>query len=175
MQWPTLSINIYKQVFKIFYCLNKCVPTFFVNANLKYLNTFNNHQVILLQKLLLPPHNSYEQLSHYLWIDQLQSIYCPVGWGYRIHWLHLCKAVRPPNECPGYDTKQSDGEATVMLGPWGIWSTPLLPSLPDPLWPGVVALDKGPIYGLNRTNGILMLNWIVWLNWIAWNRNVFDN
>ena len=30
-------------------------------------------------------------------------------------------------------------------------STPLLPSLPDPLWPGVVAPDKGPIYGLNRT------------------------
>ena len=34
---------------------------------------------------------------------------------------------------------------------------------------------KGPIYGLNWTNGIPMLNWIVWVNWIAWNRNVFDN
>ena len=33
----------------------------------------------------------------------------------------------------------------------------------------------GPIYGLNRTNDILMLNGIVWLNWIAWNGNVFDN
>ena len=22
----------------------------------------------------------------------------------------------PPNECPGYDTKQSDGEVPVMLG-----------------------------------------------------------
>ena len=21
---------------------------------------------------------------------------CPVSWGYRIHWLHLCKGVRPP-------------------------------------------------------------------------------
>ena len=30
-------------------------------------------------------------------------------------------------------------------------STPLLPLLPDPLGPGVVAPDKGPIYGLNRT------------------------
>ena len=28
---------------------------------------------------------------------------------------------------------------------------------------------QGPIYGLNRNNGILMLNWI------SWNRNVFDN
>ena len=35
-----------------------------------------------------------------------------------------------------------------------MWNTPLLPSLSDPLWPGGVAPDKGPIYGLNRTNGI---------------------
>ena len=26
-----------------------------------------------------------------------------------------------------------------------------LPSLPGPLWPSMVAPDKGPIYGLNRT------------------------
>ena len=54
-------------------------------------------------------------------------------------------------------------------------STPSLLSLPGPLWPGVVAPDKGPIYGLNRTNSILMSNWIVWVNWIAWNGSVFDN
>ena len=53
--------------------------------------------------------------------------------------------------------------------------TPSLPLLPGLLWPGVVAPDMGPIYGLNRTKGVLMLNWIVWLNWIAWNRNVFHN
>ena len=57
----------------------------------------------------------------------------------------------PPNECPGYDTKQSDGEVPVMLELWGMRSTPSLPSLPGPLWPGVVAPDKGPIYELNRT------------------------
>ena len=44
-----------------------------------------------------------------------------------------------------------------MLELWGMQSTPSLPSLPGPLWPGVVAPDKGPIYGLNRTNSILML------------------
>ncbi len=38
-----------------------------------------------------------------------------------------------------------------MLELWGMWSTPLLPSLPGPLWPGMVAPDKGPIFGLNRT------------------------
>ena len=57
----------------------------------------------------------------------------------------------PPNECPIYDNKQSDGEVPVMLELWGMWSTPSLPSHPGPLWPGVVAPDKGPIYGLNRT------------------------
>ena len=59
---------------------------------------------------------------------------CPVGWGCRIHRLHLCRGVRPPNECPGYDTKQSDGEVPVMLGLWGMQSTPSLPLLPSPLW-----------------------------------------
>ena len=63
-----------------------------------------------------------------------------------------------PNECPGYDTKQSDGEVPAMLELWGMQSTPLLPSLLGPLWHGVVAPDKSPIYRLNRTNSILMPN-----------------
>ena len=33
------------------------------------------------------------------------------GWSYRIHGLLICRGVRhPPNECPVYDSKQSDGE-----------------------------------------------------------------
>ena len=95
--------------------------------------------------------------------------HCPVGWGCRIHRLDLCWGVNPHNEYPRYDTKQSDGEAPVMLGLCGMWSTSSLPLLPGPFWPGVVT------HYSDRTNGILMLNWIVWLNWIAWNRNVFDN
>ena len=43
----------------------------------------------------------------------------------------------PLNECPGYDTKQSDGEFPVMLGLWGMQSTPSSPSIS-----GVVALDR---------------------------------
>ena len=41
-----------------------------------------------------------------------------------------------PNECPGYDTKQSDGEVPVITGLWGMLSTPSLPLLPDHLCPG---------------------------------------
>ena len=41
---------------------------------------------------------------------------------------------------------------------WGMLSIPSLASLPGPLWPGVVAPNKGPIYGLKRLNrGFLSL------------------
>ena len=68
---------------------------------------------------------------------------CPVDWGCKIHRLLLYRGVRPPaNECPRYDTKQSDGEVPAMLELWGMQRTPSLPALPDPLWPGVVAPDR---------------------------------
>ena len=76
------------------------------------------------------------------WLPTTPKPACPVSWGCRIHWLHLCRGVRPPTECPGYDTKQSDGEVPAVLVLWGMRSTPSLPSLPGPLWPGVVAPDK---------------------------------
>ena len=40
------------------------------------------------------------------------------------------------NKCPRYNPKQSDGKAPEML------STPSLPSLPGPLWLGVVTPDR---------------------------------
>ena len=48
----------------------------------------------------------------------------------------------PPSECPGYNTKQSDGEVPAVPGLWGMRSIPLLPLLPGPLWPGIVAPDR---------------------------------
>ena len=76
----------------------------------------------------------------YLW--HTHCMFSPVSWGCRIHWLDLWRRVRSllPNKCPGYDTKPFDGEAPIMLKPWGMWSTPSLPLLP--LYPGVVASDK---------------------------------
>ncbi len=85
-------------------------------------------------------------LKNYFDVD---SVYCPVDWGCRIKRLHLCWVVRPhpTNECPAYGTKQSDGEVPVMLELWGIRDTPSLPSLPGPLWPGVVAPDRARSMG----------------------------
>ena len=60
-----------------------------------------------------------------------------------MHFAQSDGAVRPPhsNECPEYDTKQSNGEVPVMLELWEMRNIPSLPLLPGPLWPGVVALD----------------------------------
>ena len=44
--------------------------------------------------------------------------------------------------CPEYDTKQSDGEASVMLEHCRMQSTPSLLSHPDLLGPGVVTPDR---------------------------------
>ena len=65
-----------------------------------------------------------------------------------------------------YDTKQSDGEVSVMLELWGMRSTLLLPSLPGSLWPGVVAPDI--VLSMGQTE----LSWVLMQNWIVWNRTV---
>ena len=37
-------------------------------------------------------------------------------------------------ECPEYDTKPCDGEASILLKLWGMWRVLSLPLLPSPLW-----------------------------------------
>ena len=87
-----------------------------------------------------------------LFINGLISSEC------RIH-----KAViPPPNECPGYEIKQSHGEVPVILELWGMRSTPSLPSLLGLLWPRVVAPDRVLCIGQIELNCVLTLNWIAW-------------
>ena len=62
-----------------------------------------------------------------------------------------------PNECPGYDTKQSDGETSVKQELWGMWNTPSFPSLPGPLWPGVAAPDRVLSMGQIEVNCVITL------------------
>ena len=82
----------------------------------------------------------------------------PVGWGRIIHRLDLCGGENSPNECPGYVTKQSDGNSPVMLELWDMQSIPLLRSLPDPLWSEVVAPVRVLSVCQIELNCILMLN-----------------
>ena len=94
---------------------------------------------IISKYILVFTLSSTDRLFHFI-----TSLRCPVGWGCRIHRLLLCRGVRPhpQRESWIYDTKQSDGEVPAMLELWGMRSTPSLPSLPGPLWPGVVAPDR---------------------------------
>ena len=92
--------------------------------------------------------------------------------------VHSAEGKDTSNACPGYDTKESDDEIQVMLGLWGMWSTPFLPLLQGTLWSRMAAPDGALSMGYLELNCIFMLKWIVWirtvwLNWIAWNRNVF--
>ena len=89
---------------------------------------------------------------------------CPVGCGFRIYRLFLYRWVRPPkkNKCPGYSTKESDGEVPVMPELLGMRSTSSLEWLPGPLWPGVVAPDRVLSIGQKELNSVLSLNLIVW-------------
>ena len=52
------------------------------------------------------------------------------------------KRLDSSNECPRYNTKQSDGEAPVILELWEMGITNLITSLPGSLWPGVIASDR---------------------------------
>ena len=81
-----------------------------------------------------------------------------VGWGCRIHQLELYTGVNSPNNSPGYDTKQSDSEASVMLELWGMQITSSLLSLSVSLWSEVVEPDRVLSIGEIELNCVLMLN-----------------
>ena len=63
----------------------------------------------------------------------------------RLEYTDCISAARedlPTNKCPGYDIKQSDGEAPVLVELWGMQNTPSLPKLQSRLLAGVVTLEK---------------------------------
>ena len=96
----------------------------------------------------------------------LCSLNCRVGWRCRIHQLLLCRGIRtpPPKECPGYDTKKSDGELQVKLQRWGMQSTHSLSSLPSSLWSGIITPDR--VLSICQ----IELKCVLMLNQTAWNR-----
>ena len=130
----------------------------------------------------------FKKLLHH---ECTMNEHCPVGWAPNAP-LHRNKTSL---ECPGYDTKQSDGEVSIMQELWGMQSTPSLPSLQSPFWPIDRVLSMGQI----EIKCVLILNWIIWnrtvlickqrtyaqlnclkwncfymLNWNFWYGTVFD-
>ena len=77
---------------------------------------------------------SQRKLHIFVWFQVFLSNTNSVGWGCRIHQLYLSRESRPlTNKCLGFDIQTSDDEVPVVHL-WGIWSTPSLSLLPDPLW-----------------------------------------
>ena len=81
-------------------------------------------QIITIEKVmnfLIPPsyrlNSSTAVLDGWLCHYANHEGYSKVVWASRIYRLYLCRRVRllTPNECPRYDTKQSDSETPVML------------------------------------------------------------
>ena len=54
-------------------------------------------------------------------------------------------------------TQHNDDETSVMLELWGILSTPSLPSLPGPFWPGMVVPNRVLSMRQIELNCVLML------------------
>ena len=107
-------------------------------------------------------------------------MHCPVSWACRIHRLHLWRVGDKTPSISVLDiTLNNLCWGSSDAGVLGIRSTPSLPSLPGPLWPGVVmVLSMSQI----KLISVLIITWIVWsrsfwhlncilmLNWIVWNR-----
>ena len=70
--------------------------------------------------------------------------------------LHRCLDFF--NECPVYDSKHSNGEASVMLKLWRMENTPLMQLFQVSLWLGVVAPDRELSMGQIELNCVHMVN-----------------
>ena len=78
-------------------------------------------------------------VRYYSWLDYITDILDSkvraksAGAVEYTDWISAKRQNANPHECPGYDSKQSDGEALLMLELWGMWSTPALLLFPGPL------------------------------------------
>ena len=109
-------------------------------------------------QLQIPPPTNFVAFSlwkHFcfrdlqVFIESFHLMRCPDSWSGQIHQL---LTIPPTDKCPGYDTKQSDGDVPVMLEFLGMQSTPSLPSLPGPLHPRVVPYDRVLCMGQKELN-----------------------
>ena len=118
------------------------------------------------RSMLIARHDDDGEICLLGWLVRFYGIstlvdYSSIGWGCRIHRLHIYRRVRLPQRVSWYDSKKSDGEAPVMLELWGMRSTPLLPSLPGSLWLEVVARDRVLCIGQIEVNcNYTKLNWL---------------
>ena len=132
------------------------IVTMILNINGKYFSLTDVTFILLFQIIFFPI---------LLWLSRQGQQNTPTA--------SLLRSKTPPNECPGYDTKQSNGEAPVMIEFGGMQGTPLLSSLASRLWPGVVAPKRILSMGQIELNSVFMLNWTVWSRIVYMYKNGF--
>ena len=140
---------------RLYLSLSLCWKTFKVKGNKKFRTwterSLRVFRISRFQCSMLYIYEHYMSISHIrIWLCNwcIKRLDSSVDCGCRIHRLHFCREVRPlPNECPVYNTRQSDDKAPVMQQFWGLWSTPSLPSLPGQLWPRVLAPGRVLLLG----------------------------
>ena len=82
------------------------------------------------------------------------------------HLQSICRQVRPFNECPSYDNKQSDG--SINGG-----------ALRKAEYPFIAIAHRSTLARSNRLDRLpimseIEVNWVFVQNWIVWNRTVSD-
>ena len=135
------------------------------NANSLIQDLNSGCHVHFLKTITITPRRQFKYYGFQLHTVQECIFNCfkQVNTSYFIFHLAYAEGKDPPlNECPAYDTKQSDGAAQIMLELWGMRSIPSLLSIPGSLSLGVVAPDKVLSKGQIELKGGLILNWIVW-------------
>ena len=91
------------------------------------------------------------------------SVYCPIGWGCRIHRLHLCREVKLPPQKVSWIWHQT-------IWRWGSSNAgalrnaehPFIAIAPRSILARMVAPDRFLSIGQIEVNSVLTLNWIFW-------------
>ena len=125
------SLNGFKYCYEIHVMLFNC------NLCLHQVKWFQ-----LLQSSISTQLNSFN--NWYLTLVILFIKYfCPVGWDCRIHWLHLCRGIRPPHQRVSWIWhKTLWWWSSSDAGALGNAEYFFIAIAPRPLWVGVVAPDR---------------------------------
>ena len=102
------TLNLHSSILSTWKFLNRFVSSIHVEIEWKNLNTFLTEDFIEITIHLeaksmhkLKKKNSCKISKVWAYFSSFskfvcEGIRCPVGWGCRIHWLHLGRGVRPP-------------------------------------------------------------------------------
>ena len=109
------------------------------------------HTCTIPRETYFPPSHAY---SYIFGVNRLHSLILRLTGSSVLSSEFPQPSQYTPNECPGYDTKQSDWEAP-FVELWEMWSNPFIVIAPKSTLARNSSTDQGPIYNSNRTDWYL--------------------